>query len=128
MTKTSDSMSFEAGGQSWTVRMVPSAWIELEDDGLGNVQEVAASLQKTPSFKLLRRIMHAGLKHKHPHVTEQQVAELVDEIGSEALLGIVTGSIQNSFPKPKPAPEGNDPELATEHGAAMTAAGTGISS
>lgn len=127
MTKTSDSMSFEAGGQSWTVRMVPSAWIELEDAGLGNVQEVAALLQKTPSFKVLRRIMHAGLKHKHPHVTEQQVAELVDEIGSEALLGIVTGSIQNSFPKPKPAPEGNDPEVVTDD-PAMTAAGTGISS
>lgn len=125
MTRKSDSVTFEAGGHSYTVRMVPSAWIELEDAGLGNVHEVASSLQKSASFKILLRILHAGLKHKHAALTADQVAALADEIGSEALLSIVTVAIQSSFPEPK---AGNDQTALEQAGEAQATTGTGISS
>lgn len=120
MTKKSDSVTFEAAGKAWTARMVPSAWIELEDAGLGAVQEVAAKLQASASFRTLRRIMLAALRHKHPDVTEESVAAMADEMGSEALLKVVGDAIKASFPdQPK---EGNGDSRTTGP------AGTGISS
>lgn len=109
--KRADFVTFTALGKPWTLRMVPSAWIELEDAGLGTVQQIAAGLQASASFKTLRHILLAGLRFKHPEVTEEEVVTLADDLGSEAMLAAVTGAIQASFPAK--APEGNAPAPET---------------
>lgn len=117
---TNDHVIIKAKGQSWTLRMVPSAWIELEDAGLGNLQEIGATMQTAMSFRNMIRILLAALRWKHPEITEEISTEIADEIGSEELLISVTKVIQSSFPKSAKGAGGKAPAPAK--------AGTGISS
>lgn len=107
-----DELVIKAKGKSWTLRMVPSAWIELEDAGLGSIQEIGANLQSAMSFRTLRQIMAAALRWKQPELTEEDVAALADELGSEAMLTAVTEVIQASFPKSANAAAGNGTKAA----------------
>jgi len=103
MTKRSqaDSKSFEAGGKRYTVRFVPSAWIELEDAGLGNVQKVIEVLENDPSFKNFVMIFAAALRGgmKDKEITDETALEVADELGSGSLLEMLTDLIQSSFPE-----------------------------
>lgn len=98
MTLKADSASFTAQGKTWTVRMTPGAWIELEDAGLGNVQDLAKSLQGDPSFKKFIRVLEAGLRFQTPTITPEQALALANEIGSEETIAVVGQAIQASFP------------------------------
>lgn len=110
MTKLADHAEFTAQGKSWTVRMTPGAWIALEDEGLGDVQELAKSLQASPSFKTFVRVLRAGLRGGgHGDVTLEKALELADEIGSEGTVTLIMQVIQASFPPAKGRNgEGND--------------------
>lgn len=120
-----DQIIIKAKGQSWTLRMVPSAWIELEDAGLGNIQEIGSLLQTAMSFRTLRTILAAGLRHKHPDIADEAVAEIADEIGSEELLMNVAKAIQVSMPTAQKGAAGN---AQSPRVTATTGDGTGISS
>lgn len=98
MTLKADSVSFTAQGKTWTVRLTPGAWIEIEDAGLGNVQDLAKSLQADPSFKKFVRVLEAGLRFETPSITPEQAIALADEIGSEETIAVVSQAIQASFP------------------------------
>lgn len=98
MTVKADSARFTAQGKTWTVRMTPGAWIELEDAGLGNVQDLAKSLQGDPSFKKFVRVLEAGLRFETPAISSEQALALANEIGSEETIAVVSQAIQASFP------------------------------
>lgn len=121
-----DQVIIKAKGQTWTLRMVPSAWIELEDAGLGNIQEIGSLLQTAMSFRTLRSILAAGLRHHHPDIPDDTIAEIADDIGSEELLMSVAKVIQVSMPKAPKGAGGNAPQPPVTTTA--TVDGTGISS
>lgn len=123
MTNRSDSVTFEAAGKSWNVRLDARAWIEVEDaTGLG-LNDAAQSIMNKGSFKTVVMCMMAGLRHQAPDLTLDQVLDLAAEIGNERLLTLVGEALAASFPSAK-GKVGN----ALKEAKAQQAAGTGISS
>lgn len=126
MTRQSDSVTFEAAGKSWTVRLDARAWIEVEDaTGLG-LNDAAQAIMNKGSFKTVCMCMMAGLRHQDAGITFDTVLNLASEIGNERLLTIVGEALAASFPSAK-SKLGNalKDQIAT---AADQTAGTGISS
>jgi hypothetical protein len=122
MTKKSDSVTFEAAGKSWNIRLDARAWIEVEDaTGLG-LNDAAQAIMNKGSFKTVCLCMMAGLRHQSPEITLDQVLDLATEIGNEALLTKVGEALAASFPSAK-GKVGNALKAKADQ-----TAGTGISS
>lgn len=101
MTKKSDSVTFEAAGKTWNVRLDARAWIEVEDaTGLG-LNDAAQAIMNKGSFKTVCLCMMAGLRHQDPEITLDKVLDLATEIGNEALLTKVGEALAASFPSAK---------------------------
>ena len=96
----SDSVSFDANGKRQTLRLTPSAWIELEDAGLGDVQTLASSLEAKPSFKTFLAVFAAAMRGgmKDQNISDESALEVADEIGSEAMIRYVGEVVTNAFP------------------------------
>lgn len=79
-----------------------NALCDLEEAfGVDDVNEVVAkinTLQDKPSLRLLRTIFHVGFKQNHPDITEQQVGEIITEIGLEDASEALGQAIQKAFP------------------------------
>lgn len=111
----SDSVSFDAAGKRQTLRLTPSAWIELEDAGLGDVQTLASSLEAKPSFKTFLAVFAAAMRGgmKDQNISNETALEVADEIGSEAMIRYVGEVVTNAFPEAKgKAGNGKKPEPA----------------
>jgi hypothetical protein len=120
MTRQSDSVTFEAAGRSWTVRLDAGAWIEIEDaTGLG-LNEAAQAIMTKGSMKTLCMCLLAGLRHQNPEITFDTVLSLARELGNERLIGIVGEALAAAFPTAT--------EAAGNGRKAAAGAGTGISS
>lgn len=101
MTRKSDSVNFEAGGKTWTLRLDARAWIEVEDaTGLG-LNDAAQAIMNKGSFKTICLCMMAGLRHMDPEMTLDKVLDLATEIGNERLLTLVGEALAASFPSVK---------------------------
>lgn len=102
----SDSVSFEVASEEegqeakrYTLRLTPSAWIELEDAGLGNVQTLATTLEKEPSFKTFAKVFAAALRGgTDKSITDEQAMEVADFVGSEGVIKKIGEVVQASFP------------------------------
>lgn len=110
-----DSVSFDAAvgdgpAQRFTLRLTPSAWIELEDAGLGDVQTLATTLEEKPSFKTFAKVFAAALRGgmKDRNLSDETAMEIADEIGSEAVISKIGEVVKASFPEA--AAKSNDGE------------------
>lgn len=98
-----DSVSFEALGERQILRLTPSAWIELEDEGFGDVQALGKTLEEKPSFKTFTKVFAAALRGgmKDLSITDEKALEIADEIGSEQTIKLVGDVVTASFPDAK---------------------------
>lgn len=106
--KKADSVGFDALDNRFTLRLVPSSWIALEDDGLGDVKTLAKSLEENPSFKTFMKVFTAALRggmKGDASITDERATEIADDIGTEALIQYVGEVVTKSFPKAKAAKE-----------------------
>ena len=103
MTKKADSVKFESNGNTHVLRMTPSAWIELEDAGFGNINELAATLKEQPSFKTFVKVFAAGLRGGSPDnpIDDDGAMRIANAIGSEQTIVIVGEAVTASFPMTK---------------------------
>ena len=101
--KIADSVSFEAADKNWTLRLTPRAWIELEDEGLGDVKTLGGNLEKNPSFKTFAIVFACALRggEKDYDITSETALDLADELGSAVVLDLVGQVVQASFPDAK---------------------------
>lgn len=100
-----DSVSFDTEAGRKTLRLTPSAWIELEDAGLGDVKTLATSLEGAPSFKTFLSVFAAALRGgmKDKAITDDDALEIADDVGSEAMIRMVGEVVTNAFPDAKEA-------------------------
>lgn len=102
MTQLADSVTFEVEGTRHVLRLTPGAWIELEDAGLGDITELAQSLQAKPSFKVFVAVFAAALRGGAPgsDLTNDQALELANVLGSAETIANVTKAVEVAFPTP----------------------------
>lgn len=106
--KKADSVEFDALDARFTLRLVPSSWIALEDDGLGDVKTLAKTLEENPSFKTFMKVFTAALRggmKGDDSITDARATEIADDIGTESLIEYVGEVVTKSFPKAKAAKE-----------------------
>ena len=114
MTKVADSVDFDVEGKRQTLRLTPSAWIELEDAGLGNVKTLGQTLQDNPSFKTFVKVFAAALRGGTDRaISDDTALEMADKIGSEKVVALVGETVAAAFPEMGKGEEGNGPTIQT---------------
>lgn len=108
-SKIADSVSFQCGDKNHTLRLTPSAWIELEDEGLGDVNTLASNLEANPSFKTFATVFASALRggEKDRSITDEAALEIADELGSAECLDLIGKVVEASFPDAKTDEAGN---------------------
>lgn len=105
--KVADAVFFECKPEGedkekrFTLRLTPSAWIELEDAGLGNVQTLVEKLEDNPSFKTFVTVFAAALRGgmKDKGLSDETALDIADEVGSERVISLIGDCVQASFPE-----------------------------
>jgi len=101
---------FEALGATWTLAFDVNALCRIEDRlGIESAQDFQRTLQKSLSFRKLRTLFCCGLS---PVATEDQAGEIMQELGMDAVIAMITETIQAAFPDPKGNARPNPPKPA----------------
>jgi hypothetical protein len=88
--------SFDALGESWTLRFNTNALCEFEEASGVKVSAIGAGM----GFKELRALLWAGLGHHHRRKrgTLESVGAMMDEIGAQELAALVMKAMTSAFP------------------------------
>lgn len=92
-------VSFEANGQSYTMRFSANALCELEDALDMGVTAVAIQMSSPENLRMrtVRAVLWAGLRDHHPNITQQEAGELVMEITFPKALELIGKAFEIAF-------------------------------
>lgn len=92
-------VSFESGGQTYTMRFSANALCELEDALEMGVNAVASQLANPESMrlKMVRVVFWAGLRDHHPEITLHQAGEIITDVSLTAAMGLVSKAFELAF-------------------------------
>lgn len=100
--------SFEALGQTWTIKLGTNAMCEIEDRTELSINKIGEKLNGAGfSMKLMRTVFACGMIDHHPDITDRTVGDILDEIGFEAASDIMGRAFTIATPEPK---KGNTPK------------------
>jgi hypothetical protein len=109
-------VSFDAGGQSYTLRFSVDALCGLETvTGKGIVALLDELMdQSRMSLTMMRQVVWCGLREHHPDITVKDAGELIAKAGGFLkMMEHVSSAIALAFPsedtKPNPPKPGNPP-------------------
>lgn len=76
-------VSFEAGGKSYTLRFSTFALVKLEESLGKSLVEIMNEISRldTMRLKTVVALLWAGLQKHHPGTTEEDAANLIDDVG-----------------------------------------------
>lgn len=96
-------ISFEANGQTWTMKVGTHAMCEIEDATGKTIAEIGNLMgnTKTASMKLLRAVFWGSLQHHHEGISMKDAADLIDEIGADVAGQKIGEAFSIAFPKSK---------------------------
>lgn len=106
-------VTFEANGETWTMKIGTNAMCEIEEATGKSISEVGKLLgnEKTASMSLMRAVFWGSLQEHHDGITLKQAAGLIDEIGAGEAGALIGKAFEAAFPKQK---EGSArPQIAT---------------
>lgn len=89
--------SFEALGESWTLRFNTNALAEFEEISGVAVSAIGSGM----GIRTLRTLVWAGLgfHHRKKRGTLENVGNIIDEVGSVAIANLVMTALSSAFPK-----------------------------
>lgn len=95
--------SFEVGGATYTLRFTVNALCELEDAVGSSVSELGAALADPTRarVKLMRALLWAGLRDRHPQLTIEDAGALLDDGGAQRIMPLVAEAFSLAFPAPE---------------------------
>lgn len=93
-------VAVEIDGKSWTLRYGTNALCELEDKLAQPINVIMAMLQDREALRIktIRSVVWAGLREKHPEVTEKDAGDLISAIGFPAMMAKVAEALKAAFP------------------------------
>lgn len=90
-------VSFEAEGTAWTLVFSINALCDLEDRTGRSVQDL--NLDGALSMRLLRDLIWAGLRERHPAVTVEDAGRIATAAGMGVMQEKVMQAIVAAFPE-----------------------------
>ena len=108
-------VTFEARDQTFTFKLGTNAQIMIENKtGMSITQFFAGRSEKNFSASDVRTIFHAGLFRDHK-MTEDDVGDLIDDLGPEKVAKIFVEAASAAFPKkPNGGADESRPTKATK--------------
>lgn len=108
-------VSFQALGETWTLRYSTNALCEMEDLFGKSAIEVAQLLDAEGGVKLrdLRAVFFCGLTDRHEGVTERIAGNLIDDIGMENAGPLIAEAFTAAFPSAEEAEDAGKPKAAS---------------
>jgi hypothetical protein len=105
-------VSFEAGGQTWTMKIGTGAMCAIEAETGKGISEVGQELgsEKTASLTLMRAVFWGSLQQHHEGTTIRDCNDLIDELGVPRVGELIGEAFQLAFPKKE---GGSRPRKAT---------------
>lgn len=96
-------ITFQASGKTWTMHIGTNAMCEIEAMTDKTISEVGKLLgdEKTATLTLMRAVFWGSLQDHHEGITIKECSVLIDEIGMQAVGGLVGQAFQAAFPKAK---------------------------
>lgn len=94
-------VTFEARGQTFTFKLGTNAQVMLETKTGMSMPQFFKDREDKFSIHDIRMIFHAGLYRQHK-MTEDDVGDLIDEIGQERVAEIFTEAAAAAFPQSNP--------------------------
>jgi hypothetical protein len=91
-------VTFEARGQTFTYKLGTNAQIMIETKVGMSIAQFFAERSETFSAADVRTIFHAGLYRQHK-MTEEDVGDLIDELGAERVAQIFVEAAAAAFSK-----------------------------
>lgn len=88
--------SFDALGESWTLRISTNSLCEFEKATGVKATAIGAGM----GFTELRALLWSGLGHHHrsKRGTVENVGALMDDLGSERVLALIGDAMNSAFP------------------------------
>lgn len=107
-------MTVEALGKSWTLKLSTNAMCEIEDRLEKGIDQIGVILQDQSQgrMKLFRLIVWAALTDHHPDVTERDAGEIIDEVGMENIMSLIQKLMTLAMPDAKKGPVNGSPRRA----------------
>lgn len=102
-------VSFEALGQSWTMKLGTNAMCELEDRTGKTIVEIGDMLDNEKSFSmgLLRDIFMCALLDHHEDVSKKEAGRIIDDLGMKVAVDKVRDSFLKALPEAEAPTKGN---------------------
>jgi hypothetical protein len=91
-------VTFEARGQTFTYKLGTNAQIMIETKVGMPISKFFAERSESFSAADVRTIFHAGLYRQHK-MTEEDVGDLIDELGADRVAQIFIEAAAAAFPK-----------------------------
>ena len=118
MALHSGGVSFDAKGQSYTLRYSVDAICALEDacggKGIVAISQVLQDATKI-SMTLMRKVMWAGLRDHHPSVDIKSAGDLIQAVGGlMPAVDIIGRAFQAAFPDPQKAGDQESPQVPAQ--------------
>ncbi len=93
-------VNFESGGKTYTFKLGTNAQVLLESrTGMSMAKYLKADRIEELGSKDIRLIFWAGLTRNHPDLTEENVGDLIDDIGVDQVSEIFLKAFESAKPK-----------------------------
>lgn len=112
-------VEIEAFDRTFTLRFSFNAMCEIEDHFDKSFDEVMTSLNtKHPRLTTLRGVLWGAMCENEPRPSLQNIGELVDELGAEAIGAAIGKAMEAAFPKSEDG--AGNPRKASKAGTGKT--------
>lgn len=90
-----------AGAKEYTFRLGANAICRFEQEAGIGVGKFAMQFDpKAIEFRVVRAMVWAGLKDRHPEMTLTLAGEVIDEVGAGNIMNLLESAFIASFPPP----------------------------
>ena len=93
-------VSFEAGGETYTLRFSANAICEIEAEGPESFMELTAAFDQNVKMIYVRRMIWGGLQDHHQGLTIRAAGVIIDELGLSEAIRLVFEAVNAAFGKP----------------------------
>lgn len=95
-------VSFEALGETWTIKLGTNAMCEIEDATGESINTIGQSMNSEKfTMRLMRTVFFCGMADYHDKLTERQVGNILDEIGFDKASDIMMRAFVLATPEAK---------------------------
>lgn len=96
-------VSFEASGQTWTLKVGTNTMCDLEEQTGKAIAEIGELLgsKQGGRITLMRQVFCAALQSYHEGLSPKDCGDLIDQIGMVAAAQKIGEAFQAAFPKAK---------------------------